>query len=221
MTDIERYDRAVASYLLGLSPKILYSPTDRAVKNIAKLQTLDDKAPWSFISFYRHSDFEFDPSRSNFSAQSFGDLINTLRDDATGKDLSTYVRNIPINLTYTVDVWAATNARVQEISLALIERLAFTQRVLTAPLNPGGADARFHIIDLDWVDNSDIENEESYGRLYRHSISFTINAVLELTRTSTTIIYDLAKLPVDIYGGSNLNDAICQECDFGALTPQG
>lgn len=218
MTDIERYDTAVYQYLVNITPTLIYGPTSIASKQIAKLKTTTDKIPWSFISYYRNPVFEFDSSRDNYAAQSFGDLVSQLRQSST--ITNTYVHNIPINLTYTVDIWAATNSRVQEVALSVIERLCFTDKVLTAPINPGGVDARFHILDLEWVDNSDIENEDNVGRIYRHTISFSIDARIKLVRTTTTVPFDLTKLPVNLYEGEDIDDQTCNQCDFELLKDQ-
>lgn len=216
MTDIERYDRAVYAYLVGITDRVIFSPTSKARKQIAEYKSHDEKIPWGFISVYRNPTFEFDASRDNFAAQNFGDYLGSVR-SAANKITGTYVHNIPINLTYSVDVWAATNSHVQELALRVLQKLAFTDRVLTAPINPDDVDARFHIIDLEWVDNSDIEDEENVGRVYRHTFSFTVDARIKLVRNTITEPFDISKIPICIYEGDDLENEVCKECDYEAL----
>lgn len=218
MTDIELYDRAVHAYLDGLASNVIYSVTSKARRQIAKLKTDDEKIPWAFLSYYRSPAFEFDASRDSFASQNFGDYVSSVM--TNGKVLGTYVHNIPINLSYSIDIWAATNSKVQEVALSVLERLAFTDRVLTAPINPDGEPARFHILDLDWVDNSDIEDEENIGRIYRHTISFTIDARIKLVRTTTTTAFNFSNIPIDIYEGDDLENEVCSKCDYEAFEDQ-
>lgn len=219
MTDIERYDTAVYAYLDGIGASTTYSPTSKARLQITKLKTNNEKIPWGFISFYRSPTFEIDISRDSYAARNIGDYVSSVL-TAANQVTGTYVHNIPVNLTYNIDIWAATNSKVQELALAVLAKLAFTDRVLTAPINPDGEDARFHILDLEWVDNSDIENEEDIGRIYRHTISFTIDARIKLVRTSTTTVFDYSKLPICIYEGDDLENEVCTKCDYEALTDQ-
>lgn len=216
MTDIELYDTAVYQYLDGLGKRVLYSPTSKARKEVTKLTTTDEKIPWGFLSFYRSPNFEYDPSRDNFAARNFGDHVSSVAAAASNVK-GTYVHNIPINLTYNIDVWAATRSEVQELAIKVLSKLAFTDRVLTAPINPDEVPARFHILDLDWVDNSDIEDEESVGRIYRHTISFTIDARLKLVRTTNVTLFDYSKIPINIYEGDDLEHEVCTKCDYKAL----
>lgn len=223
MTDIQMYDAAVKAYLMRVTPAVIYGPTSTAVKQITKLQSQGnptDQTKWGFITFYRSPVFEFDHGRDNFSAQLRGDRVSY--SPSTGGVLTNrYVHNIPINLTYNVDIWAATRQRVQEMALAVLHYVVFTDQVLEVPLNPDGEDARFHMIDYEWTDNSDIENEDDVGRIYRHTISFVIPAVITMTETVKTRQYDLSKILIDVYEGDDIDSETCTKCDFRRIGAEG
>ena len=218
-TDIEKYDRAVASYLVGLTEKLIYSPTSKARREISKLKTDDDKIPWAFMSYYRHPQFEIDTERDGFPNRMIGDNTgNVLRKGIVN---STRVKALPINLTYSVDIWSGTHRRVLEIATLTAERLFFNERVLTAPVDVEDEDARFAILNLDWTDNSDIENEEEIGRIYRHTFTFSIDAVFKVISTTRTYPLDMSKLLIEIYEGEDINAEVCKKCDFDRLHPEG
>jgi len=108
-----------------------------------------------------------------------------------------YVRNIPVNLTYNVEIWASKEIEVQNLAVALISKIFMQEQVLLVPINPGGEVGRFHILDVSWNDNSDLERETEIGRIYRHTIGFTIDARITLTVDVETEKFPI--IPVDIY----------------------
>ena len=197
MTDIELFDRAVYDYLTTISPRIVYAPTNNAKKVITKREEFNDKKPWNFISFYRDPTFEIDWSRMNNPATVQGDFVRLLEDTETQKRTARYVNNIPVNLTYNIDIWATKVKEVLEISISLIQKLYMQEQVLFVPINPDGEDGRFHILNPTWVDNSDIERETEIGKIYRHTISFQVDGRIKLTRDVATT--RLTTVPVDIY----------------------
>ena len=180
MTDIEKFDRAVYEYLTTISSKIVYAPTGNALKTITKKEKFSDNKPWNFISYYRDSSFDIDWSRMNNPATLIGDRVSKVYDET--KDLFTmqYVQNIPLNLSYDVNMWASKNTEVQEMAVALVSKIYMQKQVIKVPINPDGEMGRFHILDVSWNDNSDIERETEIGKIYRHTISFTIDARLTL-----------------------------------------
>lgn len=198
-SEIEQYDRAVFDYLATLSDKIVYAPTQKAVRTITKREQFSDKKPWNFISFYRTSNFEVDWSRMNNPATVTGDFTR-LSLNEEGQRVAQYVQNIPVNLTYNVDLWASKNQEVQLMAIDLITKLYMQEQVLNVPINPDGENGRFHILDISWSDNSDIERESEIGKIYRHTISFTIDSRLTLVREVNTT--KICCIPVDIYEDS-------------------
>lgn len=196
LTEIEKYDRAVYDYLTTISGKIVYAPTQVAVRTITKRENFSDKKPWNFISFYRNPSFEVDWNRINNPATITGDFVRLTSNDDLSRT-ARYVHNIPLNLTYSVDIWASKATEVQELAVALITKIYMQEQVLEVPINPDGEDGRFHILDVSWTDNSDIERETEIGKIYRHTITFTVDARITLVRDVNTT--RLCEVPVDIY----------------------
>lgn len=185
MTDIEIYDRAMHGYLSTITKNVIYSITSKAFQNMAKDAKYKDYIDYSMISFYRSPDFDIDLSRYQFSGAVFGDFVR-LTEDEKKKREARYVHNLPVNLTYQVDIWATKETNVQDTATRLISKLFMQKQVLVAPMNPDLEEARFHIIDVKWSDNSDLEEENERGKLYRHTISVTIEAQIKLTEDVET-----------------------------------
>lgn len=183
-----------------------------------KLET-KDHIPWTFISYYRQSQFQFDAERDGFANRMVGDNVSNVV--LKNKVYGTYVRALPINLTYSVDVWSATQRQVLVVAEELAYRLFFNERVLTAPVDVENEEARFAVTNLDWVDNSDVENEEEYGKVYRHTFTFSIDAVIKLVRKTKTYQLDLSKISIEIYEGDDINNEVCKECDYEKLYVDG
>ena len=197
MTDIEKFDRAVFEYLTDISPKIIYAPTGTAVKTITKKEKFSDDKPWNFISYYRDSDFDIDWSRMNNPATLYGDRISLGGIPETNKVRQRFVQNIPLSLTYDINLWASKNTEVQEMAVALISKIFMKNQVIEVPINPDGEMGRFHLLDISWNDNSDIERESDIGKIYRHTVSFTIDARITLTREKVSEKF--CCVPVNIY----------------------
>lgn len=197
MTDIEKFDRAVFEYLTDISPKIIYAPTGTAVKTITKKEKFSDDKPWNFISYYRDSDFDIDWSRMNNPATLYGDRISLGGIPETNKVRQRFVQNIPLSLTYDINLWASKNTEVQEMAVALISKVFMKNQVIEVPINPDGEMGRFHLLDISWNDNSDIERESDIGKIYRHTVSFTIDARITLTREKVSEKF--CCVPVNIY----------------------
>ena len=195
MTDIEKYDRAVFDYLLDISDKVIYAPTQNALKTITKREKFSDNKPWNFLSYYRNSNFDIDWSRMNNPATISGDFVRLTKDGSNRE--ARYVQNIPVNLTYVVNIWASKAVEVQSLSTALISKLFMQDQVIEVPINADGESGRFHLLDISWNDNSDIERESEIGRIYRHTIEFTIDARITLTRDVSTRKFCV--VPVNIY----------------------
>lgn len=227
LTDIERYDRAVATYLVGITDKLVFAPTSKARLQVTKMYSEDtrkdqDHIPWAFISYYRHPQFVLDNQRDGFPNRMVGENVSNVMLDKLNIRKSTYVKALPINLTYSVDVWSGTHRHLLELSELVATRLYFNQRVLTAPVDISEDEtARFAVQDIDWTDNSDIESEEEYGRIYRHTFTFTIDAVLKVVKEYRTYPLDMSKILIDIYEGDDINAEVCEKCDFERLRPEG
>lgn len=197
-SDIEKYDRSVFEYLSTISGKIVYAPTQTAVRTITKQEKFSDKKPWNFISFYRNPTFEIDWNRMNNPATVLGDMVRVKDIDGDTR-AARYVQNIPVNLTYNVEIWASKATEVQTLATALITKIYMQDQVLEVPINPDGEDGRFHILDVVWSDNSDLERETEIGKIYRHTISFTVDARITLTTEINTKKF--CCVPLDIYEG--------------------
>lgn len=197
MTDIERYDRAIFEYLSTLSKKIVYAPTSKAIQTITKDKNYKDAIPYNFISFYRSPNFELDKLRDSFSAAQFGDMVRLQKFDDGSRE-ARYVHNFPVNFTYQIDMWATKESEVQETSIALLHKIYTTRSVLDVKgINPDGEPGRFHFTEILWTDNSDLEVENEKGRLYRHTVTVTIDARIKLARDVPTT--EFCAVPVDIY----------------------
>lgn len=196
MTEIEKYDRAVYAYLSTITDKLTWSTTQNALKTMTKREKFEDKKPWNFISYYRTPSFEVDWNRMSNPATISGDFVR-LSGYPDGSREARYVQNIPLNLTYNVDIWASKNSEVQKLAIDLITKLYMQDQVLEVPINPDGELGRFHLLDITWVDNSDIERESDIGKIYRHTINFTVDARLSLVRDTKTTKFSC--VPVDIY----------------------
>lgn len=195
MTDIEIMDRSVFAYLSTITEHLVYSTTDKAFQNMTKNMKYKDYIPYSMISFFRTPSFDIDMSRFNHSAATYGDFVR-LR-EVNGNREARYVQNLPVNLTYQIDIWAATATRVLETATKLISKIYLQNQVLISPMNPDGEEARFHIINVEWMDNSDLEVENEKGRLYRHTVLITIDSRIKLTSDVITTKFDCSD--VDIY----------------------
>lgn len=198
MTDIEIYDRGIYEYLSFISPNIVYAPNSIAHRKIAEYERNEDLTPWAFISYYRESTFEFDTDRLNFTSMRLGNLNRfEVEPDANLQHLR-YVQDIPVNLTYQVDIWAAKAVTALEMAIKLVTQLQMRAPVLKVPMNPEGEDARFYFLDITWNDNSDIENEEDKGKIYRHTFTFKVDARIKLVREMQAAI-PLCGVPVELY----------------------
>lgn len=195
-SEIEKYDRAVYAYLATISDKIVYTPTQNALKTITKREQFKDDKPWNFISFYRNSLFEVDWSKMNNPATITGDFVRLTGTSDTDRE-ARYVQNIPVNLTYSIDIWASKAVEVQSLAIDLITKIYMQEQVLEVPINPDGENGRFHILDVSWTDNSDLERETEIGKIYRHTINFTVDARLTLVRDVRTTRF--CEVPVNIY----------------------
>lgn len=195
ISEIEKYDRAVYAYLSTISEKIVYAPTQKAVRIITKKEQFSDKKPWNFISYYRNPAFSVNWNRMNNPGTITGDLVR-VRDNNNRLE-ARYVQNIPVDLTYSVEIWASKATEVQLMATELITKIYMQEQVLEVPINPDGELGRFHILDVSWSDNSDIERENDIGKIYRHTINFTVDAKLTLTRDVNTTPF--CPVPVDIY----------------------
>lgn len=196
MTDIEKYDRAVYGYLLDISPRIVYAPTSMALRTITKREEFQDKKPWQLISYFRSPQFDINWNLMNNHATVTGDFVRLTGTSDTDRT-ARYVHNVPISLTYSVDLWASKSSSAQELAIALISKIYMQDQVLEAPINPDGEPARFHILDVSWTDNSDLERETEIGRIYRHTISFSLDSRITLVRDVPTTRFK--DIPVNIY----------------------
>lgn len=199
-TDIEKFDRAVYAYLSTISTKVVYAPTQTALRTITKKENFSDKKPWNFISFHRSPSFEINWSRMNNPATVTGDYVrkSPLQPDIDPVD-GHYVHNIPVNLTYEIEIWASKATEVLALSTALISKIFMEEQVLHVPIDPDADFGRFHILDVSWTDNSDLERETEIGKIYRHSISFTIDARVLLVREVSMPPFAADVMPEDIY----------------------
>lgn len=202
MTDIEIYDRGIYEYLSYISPNIVYAPNSIAHRKIAEYEKNKDLTPWSFISYYRDPSFEFDTDRMNFTSMRLGQITQFDVDASKSEQYITYVRDIPVNLTYQVDIWAAKATTVLELATKLVSQLQMKSPVLKVPMNPGGEEARFYFLDITWNDNSDIENEQDKGKIYRHTFTFKVDARIKLVREVVAAI-PLCGVPVELYEEGN------------------
>lgn len=175
-SDIERYDRAIAEYLADILPRVVYAPTNRAAYTITKAtKGSADSIPYPFISFYRDPSIPIDHSRYNNAAVR-GDYRGIKSSTKGTYRTTNYQHSIPVTLTYQIDVWGVKSSEILTISQKLLLKLTTTNPVLVAPMDDEGTTGRFHILDVNLVDNSDIVSEEEQGRLYRHTVSFTLAA---------------------------------------------
>lgn len=176
-SDIELYDTAIFKYVQDLIPRVVFAPTDRASYTlIKKFPKYKDNIPYPFASIYRDPHIPIDHNRfSNQAIKGHFIKLTTIGTDSNSRN-ARYVHSIPVTLSYQVDLWGSKSVEILELSQAMLVKLTMKNPVLIVPINPDGEDGRFHILDVDLVDNSDIENEENVGRLYRHTFTFTINA---------------------------------------------
>lgn len=197
-SDIEKFDRAVYEYLSTISGKIVWAPTQKALKTITKQEGYADKKPWNFISYYRNPNFDVNWSRMNNPATVSGDLVRMRSVSDTSRE-ARYVLNIPVDLTYNIDIWASKATEVVKMATALISKIFMQDQVLEVPINPDGEMGRFHILDVSWNDNSDLERETEIGKIYRHTINFTVDARVILVNDVNTTKF--CCVPVNIYEG--------------------
>ena len=186
IADIELYDKSVYKYLSRVCPRVVYSTTDRASYTLTKRNPDNlDKITYPFISFYRDPHIPIDWNR--YSSQAIGGhFIRLTSSTEDGSRTARYVHSIPVTLTYQVDLWGVRSTEILELSQELLIKLTIDNPVLFVPINPDKEPGRFHILDVDLVDNSDIESEEDKGRLYRHTYTFTVNAWIKSVRDNRT-----------------------------------
>lgn len=196
MTDIEIFDRSVFEYLSDITTALIYAPTDKALQTLLKNYEYKDKQPWGCLSFFRSPGFEIDHSRDHFSSTVFGQHTRLMQNDDGSRE-ARYVKDLPVNFTYNVEIWAATSNKVQELATKLICKLHMKDQVLDVPMNPEGELGRFHMTNILWMDNSDLERENEYGRFYRHTITFTVEGRIKVVEDVKTTKFRC--VPVDIY----------------------
>lgn len=186
MSDIQLYDKAVYDYLYQIIPRVVYAPTDKASYTITKNPEYKDKVPFPFISFYRNPSLDIENERQT-DERVKGTFLRLREDNVTKEREARYVCSIPVSLTYQVDIWATKATVLLDYAEQLIMDLLSARPVLIVPINFEGEDGRFHILDVSWSDNSDLEEEKEHGRLYRHTITFTIDArIKRLIEKKTT-----------------------------------
>ena len=176
VSDIELYDLAVFEYVNKVSPRIIYSPTDRAmISIIKKYPEFKDRDPYPFASVYRDPNIQIDNERINNNLRMKYKLrvLSSTKDNIVNVR---YLHSIPVTLTYQIDLWSVRATEVLLQSQSLLTKLTVTDPVLFVPINPDGELGRFHILEVNLVDNSDIESEDSLGRIYRHTFNFVIPA---------------------------------------------
>lgn len=195
-SDIEKFDRAVYDYLTTICDKIVYAPTQKALRTITKKEEFSDKKPWNFLSFYRDPSFDIDWGRMNNPGTVSGDFVRLREIEGVGRE-ARYVHNIPVTLTYSVNIWASKAKEVQNLAISLISKIYMQDQVLEVPLNPDGEMGRFHILNASWEDTSDLERETEIGKIYRHTIEFNVDARITLTRDVNTTKF--CCVPLDIY----------------------
>lgn len=76
------------------------------------------------------------------------------------------------------------------MSQSLYVKLTILNPVLLVPINPDGTMGRFLISEVNLVDNSDIESEDTIGRKYRHTFTFSIDARLKHVRNQITTEFE-------------------------------
>lgn len=188
VSDIELYDTAVFKYIQDLHSRVVYAPTDRASYTLVKkFPNYKDKIPFPYMSFYRDPEIPIDRERySNQAIRGHFTKLTTMGTDSDSRK-ATYIHSIPVTLSYQVEIWGSKSTEVLELSQDFLVKLTMLNPVLFVPINPDGEMGRFHILDVNLVDNSDLENEENKGRLYRHTFTFTINAwIKHVNDTETT-----------------------------------
>lgn len=177
ISDIELYDKSIYKYLLEEFSRVVYAPTDRAMYTLTKNHPeYKDKIPFPFISMYRDPSIPIDHNRFSNKAVRGHFIKNVTVGTDNDKIKSQYVHSLPVTLSYQVDVWGTKSSEVLSLSQRLLVKLTMREPVLIVPINPDGEDGRFHLLDVNLTDNSDLENEENSGRLYRHTFNFSINA---------------------------------------------
>lgn len=198
IADIQLYDEAVMAYLKQIHPKVYFATTDTAKPKNAKDNK--DSTSYPFISFYRDPDLHIDESRANNSGIVDGDLTKRAYKASPDDKLFTfeYVHSIPVNLMYQVDIWAARQRELLALSQDVLIDLRSARRVLYVPINPDGEMGRFAIDDVTLTDNSDLESETETGKVYRHTLSFVIEAYIKRVRRPQIPRFN-PNVSIDIY----------------------
>ena len=173
-SDIQVLDEGLSDYLKAFFPRVVYAPTNRARYTVLrKNPKLKDNDIYPYISFYRDANVIIDYSRYDASVIK-GDYQRLRRYDPEGQLYAVYHHSIPVTLNYQVDIWSDKQADAMKYSQALVLKLMVTDPVLFIKLGNHTQNGGYHILDVKLVDNSDLEAEESRGRLYRHTITFHI-----------------------------------------------
>lgn len=199
VSDFELYDIAVVDYMKEVLPIVVYAPTDKAEMTLVKrAPKYKDNIPYPFISVYRDPSMPIDHNR--YSSQAIGgDRVRVTSSTRERGCISRYVHSIPVTLTYQADIWATKATDALRSAQNMLTKLTIRNPVLFVPINPDGEMGRFHLLDVNHVDNSDIESEEDKGKKYRHTFTFTVNAWIKYVRDEDNTLWECPKIVVSDY----------------------
>lgn len=165
MLTIDNYNVGVKGYIKKLFDNTVWGNPSEAFKNAAREG--GDKLSLPLVSVYR-SDLGLAASR-NFAAFKTGAPIKVTETKVTRE------RVLPFILSYQIDVWAVE----EETATALFSELLF--RLIDEPAvpiqHPGMEEPVINYLEvIEVMDNSDISQIATRGRLHRYTIICQMNA---------------------------------------------
>jgi hypothetical protein len=180
------------------SGKVIISPVDEAFDYAFKQTSGDVKFP--FISLYRNPNITIDDKNNGIDQFHDGESIQNpmiiYNEDGSIKGttdkLAKNQHSLYIILEYQVEVWATTKKDVEQATQELIFWLKENQQVSA---NIMGDDLTFSFnMDPQIVDNSDLSLYNSQGKIYRYTLSISMQGVLFRTKNFFTLIHPDVKI---------------------------
>lgn len=184
LSDFSKYGIALQKILQEVfTGSVIYEPVDTAFE-YAQNQTKNN-IKFPFISFYHEPSIEIDKSKMSFPSYHRGKLFEkavAIRDDnnePTGNEnekISKSVQNLYITMRYIFDIWGTTRNTAEKVAEELLFWL-YSNQELTIKYFGQDMTFTFNISD-NIVDNTDLTSYHEKGKLYRMSLSVSVDAAL-------------------------------------------
>lgn len=184
LTNLSQYGEVLKRLISAVfKGTVVYDSVDHAFE--FALNQTQNKLTFPFISFYHDNAIELDMGRNSFNSYRYGKLFenatrvldDNLKDTKTRNEkISKSVQNLYINVRYIFDIWGTDRLSCEKATQELAFWLFYNQQV-TVKYMGVPIDLTFEI-EPNIVDNTDLTEYHSNGKLYRFSVTVLLHAAL-------------------------------------------